>query len=116
MLISDFLEPIERYERELRIANRRHDLVPVVLEDPAELELPDLGLVPMQDPETEDIVWVDTSIARLYPVEIFHLLGYRKLRRSGTELAMARRKFDLKPPRSIDLGGGGDTGTTGGQV
>lgn len=65
MLISDFIEPIERYERELRIADRRHDLVPVVLEDPAEALLQDLGLCPFEDPESREIVWLDTSSSRV---------------------------------------------------
>ena len=61
MLISDFLEPPETYERQLRIADRRHDLIPVIVEDPAEHELPQLGLVPLRDPESDEVVWIDTS-------------------------------------------------------
>ncbi|MBM4321031.1 MAG: DUF58 domain-containing protein [Deltaproteobacteria bacterium] len=65
MLISDFIEPVEGYERELRIADRRHDLVPVVLADPAEQRLLDVGLCPFEDPETGEVIWVDTASRRV---------------------------------------------------
>ncbi len=65
MLLSDFMAPVHTYEKALRIAVQRHDLVPVVVEDPAELDLPDMGLVAMEDPETGQVVWVDTSSPRV---------------------------------------------------
>src|SRR5512147_1124073 len=42
-LVSDFLTP--GWKRALRLASRRHDVVAVVLEDPREALLPDVGLV-----------------------------------------------------------------------
>lgn len=41
---------------------------------------------------------VDTHIARLFPVQIFHLLGFRKLRRHGSDLIMGRRRHDTTSP------------------
>jgi len=58
-LISDFLA--EGYEKALRIVNSRHDLVPIVLTDPAEESLPDVGIVFLRDAETGDVVPVDTG-------------------------------------------------------
>lgn len=58
-LISDFLD--DGFLHELRVAARRHDLVAVPLSDPAELELPAAGLVEVADPETGDIVLLDSS-------------------------------------------------------
>lgn len=58
-VISDFQDT--DFETSLSIANRRHEIIPLVLEDPMETELPDMGLVPFEDPETGDIVMVDTS-------------------------------------------------------
>ena len=58
-LISDFLA--EGYEQPLRLVGRKHDLVPVVIADPLELEFPRLGLVDMEDPETGERFVVDTS-------------------------------------------------------
>jgi uncharacterized protein (DUF58 family) len=58
-LISDFVA--EGYERALKIANRRHDLVPVVVSDPLEEGLPALGLVYLEDAESGELVVFDSS-------------------------------------------------------
>ncbi len=42
---------------------QRHEVVAVRLFDPLELELPDLGLVPLTDAETGEQLWVDTHDA-----------------------------------------------------
>jgi len=63
LLLSDFLAPDLR--RPLTVANRRHDLIAVVLEDPRDVELPAIGLVSLEDPETGEWVLVDTSDARV---------------------------------------------------
>ncbi len=54
-------------------------------------------------PERDGVLVVDTSIARFYPLEIFHLLGYRKLRASGNVLLVSRRRFDLAPPARVSF-------------
>ena len=65
-LVSDFMlehgaADAESFERLLRTTARRHDVVCVPVTDPAERELPDVGLVEMEDPETGGLVLVDTS-------------------------------------------------------
>jgi uncharacterized protein (DUF58 family) len=60
-LISDFLAPQDSYEWAMRIAARRHDLVPVTVADPLEEALPEVGLVELEDPETGEVVLFDTS-------------------------------------------------------
>jgi uncharacterized protein (DUF58 family) len=60
-LISDFLEQTGDYERALRIAARRHDLVPVTVADPLEEAFPNVGFIELEDPETGDVVLFDTS-------------------------------------------------------
>ena len=65
-LVSDFMLEhgavgAESFERLLRTTARRHDVVCVPVTDPAERELPDVGLVEMEDPETGGLVLVDTS-------------------------------------------------------
>ena len=49
----------------MRQTNRRHDLVAVHIEDPREKELPDLGIVALEDAETGEIVELDTASARV---------------------------------------------------
>jgi uncharacterized protein (DUF58 family) len=60
-LISDYLSPQAHYERALRIAARRHDIIPVTVTDPLEEGLPAVGLVDFLDPETGEVVTFDTS-------------------------------------------------------
>lgn len=57
--LSDFIA--EGYERALGVAGRRHDLVPLVIEDRAEVDLPDLGLVALEDAESGEVFWLDTG-------------------------------------------------------
>jgi uncharacterized protein (DUF58 family) len=60
-LVSDFLAPPAGYERSLRVAARRHDLVPVTVTDPLEEALPPVGLLELEDPETGEVVVFDSS-------------------------------------------------------
>ncbi len=45
-----------------------------------------------------DSLVVDTRIARWFPLEVFHLFGFRKLRWNGPILIVTRRPYDLAPP------------------
>ena len=65
-VISDFYDqdPQDdslRYEEALRIANNKHDVIGLQVYDLREKELPPIGLVKMQDAETGEYIWVDTS-------------------------------------------------------
>lgn len=71
-LISDFMD--EGYEKILRIVGKKHDLIGIVLEDRREKELPDLGLVKLNDAETGAERWIDTSSKRVRN----QMLLYRK--------------------------------------
>lgn len=61
-LVSDFLS--SGFEPALRIARRRHDLIPVVVSDPREGELPNVGMIELEDPETGERMLVDSGSAR----------------------------------------------------
>ncbi|MCC6488966.1 MAG: DUF58 domain-containing protein [Candidatus Hydrogenedentes bacterium] len=58
-LVSDFMA--SGYEVPMRVASRRHDLIAVVVSDPREEELPDVGLLCVRDAETDREVLIDTS-------------------------------------------------------
>ena len=61
-VVSDFIsEP--GWEKPLGELARRHDVVAVRLLDPMELDLPDLGLIPIRDAETGEQLMVDTHDA-----------------------------------------------------
>ncbi len=77
-LVSDFLA--SDYELALRIASRRHDLIPIVVTDPREHELPNVGLIELEDPETGESVLVDTSsrsLRRKYAKHVASVLEQR---------------------------------------
>ncbi len=58
-LVSDFLT--EGWERAMQIARQRHEIVPVVVSDPMEAQLPSVGLLTLEDLETGQVIEVDTS-------------------------------------------------------
>jgi uncharacterized protein (DUF58 family) len=58
-LLSDFFD--EGYENQLRAAALRHELVALTLSDPRESELPDVGLLDVEDAETGARITLDTS-------------------------------------------------------
>ena len=71
-LVSDFIssgtareEGKGSFERLLRATAHHHDLVCVPVSDPAERTLPDIGLVEIEDPETGELLLVDTSSAKV---------------------------------------------------
>lgn len=60
IVISDFIDAVHAnkagraqspFERALKLVRRRNDVIPVRVEDPAEIELPELGLVGVEDLE-----------------------------------------------------------------
>ncbi|NQU06268.1 MAG: DUF58 domain-containing protein [Calditrichaeota bacterium] len=58
-LLSDFQD--SNYHKAIRVAARKHDLIAVELYDPRERTIPPAGLVPLKNPETDELIWVDTS-------------------------------------------------------
>jgi uncharacterized protein (DUF58 family) len=73
---------------------RKHDVIALVLNDPRELELPDVGVIALEDAETGGVAYVDTSDRRLR--EEYASTGRR--RRTERRQALARMKID-----SVDL-------------
>ncbi len=57
--ISDFFA--EDYKRPLAIANKRHDIIAVSVTDPREIDMPDIGIVNLEDAETGRSFLIDTS-------------------------------------------------------
>lgn len=62
-LVSDLIA--RDWERSLRIASARHDLIPVQVVDPREEELPDVGLALIEDLESGEVIEVDTGDPRV---------------------------------------------------
>ena len=62
-LISDFLAG--GFEKSLQVAHKRHDLVALHIRDPLEEELPQVGLLELEDLETGETMLVDTSVTEI---------------------------------------------------
>ena len=58
-LISDYID--DGYWKSLKIANRKHDLIGIKISDIAESVMPNLGLLKVHDPETNNEFWIDTG-------------------------------------------------------
>ncbi|MFI4873855.1 MAG: DUF58 domain-containing protein [Blastopirellula sp. JB062] len=62
-LVSDFQD--DDYEHALKVARRKHDVIPIVVSDRREFELPNVGLLDLVDAETGEYVLIDTSSRRV---------------------------------------------------
>jgi uncharacterized protein (DUF58 family) len=70
-LVSDFLS--SGYQRELRVAARRHDIIAIRVREPVDEELPAAGIIQVADAETGEIVEVDSSSAKVRAVYAEHV-------------------------------------------
>ena len=100
-LISDFLD--DSYLRSLKIANKKHDLITIQLLDPVELELPDMGLLKVEDPETGETFWIDTSsqksMKQLRKEIAIKQSNFRKeIKKSGIDLISISTDEDFVDP------------------
>lgn len=87
-VVSDFLD--EGYEQALRAANRKHDVIAVLVTDPREFEIPPVGLVALRDAESGRTRLYDTAssafrgqVKRAAEQRLGDL--ERRLRRSGID-------------------------------
>jgi uncharacterized protein (DUF58 family) len=83
VLISDFVDAVDengaswdpRFEHALKIARRRHEVIPIRVEDPIELALPPLGLVAIEDLEllelgNDEFVDLSPAAAKRYAAQV----------------------------------------------
>src|SRR5689334_2655377 len=88
-LISDFQD--SGYERALKIASSKHDIIPLVVADQREFKMPNVGLVRLRDAETGKMVVLDTfSRANRRAYEEF-------ARRQAAERDALFRSLQLEP-------------------
>jgi uncharacterized protein (DUF58 family) len=86
-VISDFLA--SGWEEAIRVAGRRHDVIPVILSDPMEEAMPPLGMVVFQDMESGELVEFDTS-----GPEARHFARYAAQLRGARETSLRRLSLD----------------------
>nr|WP_249998004.1 DUF58 domain-containing protein [Actinoplanes sp. M2I2] len=69
VVISDFMAPVEGWSRPIRKLGVRHDVLAIEIVDPRELELPDVGVLTLADPETgalHEVQTADENLRRRY--------------------------------------------------
>jgi uncharacterized protein (DUF58 family) len=88
-ILSDFMS--KEFDMPLKIASKKHDLVALRIHDTREDTLPNVGLVPMQDAETEQMLYVDTSSKKVRD-------NFAKNRANATE-----KLRKLLPASGVDL-------------
>lgn len=98
-VISDFMsEP--GWERPLSMLGQRHEVVAIRLMDPREMELPDVGMVVMEDAETGEQLFVDTHDAK-FRKRFFDAVQKREdelasaFRRAGVDMMTLSTEDDL---------------------
>jgi uncharacterized protein (DUF58 family) len=85
-VISDFMD--KDFNRSLRQLGQKHDVITVNVQDPAELELPTLGLVNLHNAESGEVMTVDTSDPLYRKTYKKHIEELRK--NTDTELRKAQ--------------------------
>lgn len=58
-ILSDFM--VEQYEQPLRVAGNRHDVIGIKVYDKMDMQLPEVGMLQIEDAETGNVLWVDTN-------------------------------------------------------
>jgi uncharacterized protein (DUF58 family) len=69
VVVSDFLAPVDSWSRPVRKLGVRHDVLAIEVVDPRELELPDVGVLTLADPETgalHEVQTADPALRRRY--------------------------------------------------
>ena len=58
-ILSDYIS--SSFEKPLRVASKKHDVVALKVSDKREKTIPNIGIVPFKDSETEKVILLDTS-------------------------------------------------------
>lgn len=100
-VVSDFFA--DDYATTLSLTSAKHDIVPIVLEDPRDLQLPDVGLVDFEDLESGEIVTLDTSSAAVrthHRDTMLKIVAQRDalFRRLGLDVAKVRTDGSVVAP------------------
>jgi len=96
-VLSDFLDA--NYEDALRIAGKKHDVIGIKLYDKMDMQLPDAGMLQVQDSENNRTKWVDSAdefVRHSYQQEFFRVTEYstQTFKKAGCDLLHIRTNED----------------------
>jgi uncharacterized protein (DUF58 family) len=96
-ILSDFIDA--NYQDALRVAANKHDVIGIKLYDKMDRLLPNLGMLRVEDSETGEQKWVDTSSSFVryeYEKEFFRITDYcnNTFRKGGSNLLHVRTDED----------------------
>lgn len=96
-VLSDFLD--EGFGDALKVAGRKHDVIGIKVYDKMDMQLPEIGIIQVLDPETGATRWIDTGdyiVRRNYEQKFFKYTDWCKniFLRSGSDLLHVRTDED----------------------
>lgn len=96
-VLSDFIDA--NYEDALRIAAKKHDVIGIKIYDKMDMELPNAGLLQVQDAESGSTKWIDSGnayVRQSYQQEFFRLTEYstQLFKKAGCDLLHVRTGDD----------------------
>ncbi len=96
-ILSDFLAT--GYDNDLKVIGKKHDVIGVKVYDKMDMQLPEAGLLQVQDPETGKVQWIDTDDALVrhnYQQHFFEQtdLSKKYFRQAGADLLHVRTDDD----------------------
>lgn len=89
-VISDYQDTDESWKNSMKRASLRHDLIPVVISDEREEELPNVGIIELEDSETHQRIVLDTSRHGVRS----RFAGYARDRREGRTRSFRRMRLE----------------------
>lgn len=96
-ILSDFIDA--NYEDALRIAGKKHDVTGIKIYDKMDMQLPDAGLLQVEDTESGERKWIDSSnafVRQSYQQEFFRVTEYstQTFKKAGSDLLHVRTGED----------------------
>lgn len=102
-LPGDFEQEVNILQPKLQITNRRHDLISLMVTDPREYELPDVGWITLEDAESGEQVEVNTSDRQVRDeystiATVRQKMIHKSMRLAGVDLLDLRTDRSYLPP------------------
>ena len=91
-ILSDFI--CDNYESDFRRLAQKHDVIPIIIQDPIETAMPAAGVVVLKDTETGEEVICDTK-SNTFQSTIQSVLGSRKLKRDRMFTSVGVKPLNL---------------------